>query len=406
MYHIYSIDEIIENIKNNDWVYFPNNINIDAYVVRPDAVYGDLDENNALSITLWTYREYFTEFVEKLKQKIRQDIKDAIRTGEILNYPMVFSTCEGFSLNENARIISELLNEFKEEIPDIFDRVIFISSSFNYNRDTYRVNGVIRFHDITFTFIHLAHSIPNKFKNEIDYVIPQEKIFEKTFGCLLARPSYDRVKIAHHLISNYDTDTLLLCNNDGFRHILCKVFENIDINRYQNQIMIEKTINNESDYHEYVINDLLDKTKNIFVDIVSETLFYEEDNVWFTEKTVYPMLLGLPFITSSTAGIYKLYHSFGFKTFSDFWDESFDDIIDHEERNKKFISTIDYIASTYNTEEKRQEAYKKMLPILQHNRRHMLHLLNNPREVLDYIKHTDSAIAELETILKSAYPNS
>ena len=172
-------------------------------------------------------------------------------------------------------------------------------------------------------------------------------------------------------------------------------------------VKVNQNIDNlNKTYQQFVITDLQEKMKDVFVDVISETVFFEDNNVWVTEKTVTPITLGLPFIISSTSGIYELLHYLGFKTFSDFWDESFDAETDHIERNKKFLNTLDYIAETYNTEEKRKEAYKKMLPILEHNRQRMIYFFENPREVLGYIKHTDKAIAELESILKSAYPNS
>jgi hypothetical protein len=55
----------------------------------------------------------------------------------------------------------------------------------------------------------------------------------------------------------------------------------------------------------------------------------------------------------------------GFKTFSDFWDESYDDELDHGERLAKIFTLIDEIFSIPN--EKQRELYEQMNHILVHN---------------------------------------
>lgn len=392
-----SIDGIIKNIKSNRKNYFiDQRINLNACVPRQDLVSPEIHMFNKHS------RKYHEITCRKFKDKVRDTVNVSIESGKIFQYPVVFYTAEGFALNENSKAIVEVLLEFKDKIPDILNRVIFLMGSFNYLRHTYRVNGLIRLHD--FSLLDQIHrQIPtNILDNNYKNVIPDEKILKKTFGCFFFRPGYDRIKIAEHLIINHDDKTTLICTHNEFRKVLNNKIDNFDNTKYINTSM--KSLNDEQ-YHSYIIRDLILKTKNVFVDVVSETIFLEDDNVWFTEKTVYPILIGLPFIISSTRGIYKLLHYLGFKTFSDFWDESFDDIFNHEERIKKIKDILDYIANTYNTEQKRQEAYKKMLPILQHNRQRMIFLLNNTNELLSYIKHSNNAIEELDSILKSTYPN-
>jgi hypothetical protein len=58
-------------------------------------------------------------------------------------------------------------------------------------------------------------------------------------------------------------------------------------------------------------------------------------------------------------------HLLGFKTFNEFWDESYDDELDHEARLKKIFRLIDNIDS-YQIDDL-QMLYEKMKGIIEHN---------------------------------------
>jgi hypothetical protein len=72
-----------------------------------------------------------------------------------------------------------------------------------------------------------------------------------------------------------------------------------------------------------------------------------------------------PFILVAPPKTLAYIKSLGFRTFDEFWDESYDDELDHGERLAKIFEIIDYI-STLSIEEMR-ELYSKMIPIVQHN---------------------------------------
>jgi hypothetical protein len=56
-----------------------------------------------------------------------------------------------------------------------------------------------------------------------------------------------------------------------------------------------------------------------------------------TEKTIKPLLTGMPFVMMSTAGHLKKLRAMGFTTYDKFWDESYDDEPDFERRVNKVI---------------------------------------------------------------------
>jgi hypothetical protein len=72
-----------------------------------------------------------------------------------------------------------------------------------------------------------------------------------------------------------------------------------------------------------------------------------------------------PFVLGAPPYTLKLLKEHGFKTFSDFWDESYDSITVHEERLLKIFEVIDFINS--KSIEELQEMYIQMKPILEHN---------------------------------------
>jgi hypothetical protein len=108
--------------------------------------------------------------------------------------------------------------------------------------------------------------------------------------------------------------------------------------------------------------------KDIFCDIVTESRF-AQPTPNYSEKVHQPMWYRKPFILMAPPGTLKYLHEHGYKTFSDFWDESYDDCTDHEKRLYKIFDIIKYIESKTITELK--DIYKDMRPILDHNRIHV-----------------------------------
>ena len=84
-----------------------------------------------------------------------------------------------------------------------------------------------------------------------------------------------------------------------------------------------------------------------------------------SEKTFHPMWYKKPFVLASPPYTLKYLKEEGYKTFSEFWDESYDDCENHDERWMKIYDVIDYIDS--KTIDELRVMYEQMKPILQHN---------------------------------------
>lgn len=119
--------------------------------------------------------------------------------------------------------------------------------------------------------------------------------------------------------------------------------------------------------------------KKCFCAIVTETLFKESCSD-LSEKTLYSIAYLTPFVLVGNYKSLKYLKDLGFKTFSEFWDESYDDEPNPVKRMCKIYSVIEYIDS-FEIEDLRR-IYHDMRHILTHNS-NVLKTLSNNKTVLD-----------------------
>jgi hypothetical protein len=100
------------------------------------------------------------------------------------------------------------------------------------------------------------------------------------------------------------------------------------------------------------------------VSIVTETNFYDNE-ISLTEKSFKPSKEKHPFIIAGVSGALKGMKELGFKTFNEFWDESYDDITDHGDRMNAIMDVVDDIGSW--SDERILDFRRSVKPILDHN---------------------------------------
>lgn len=115
-----------------------------------------------------------------------------------------------------------------------------------------------------------------------------------------------------------------------------------------------------------VSNHLSDFYFESFVDIVNETRF-GQPTANFSEKVFQSIQYMRPFIVVGPPKTLEYIRSLGFKTFSDFWDESYDNETDHGERLAKLFALMDTIFEMSNEEQR--NLYDNMVSVLEHNLR-------------------------------------
>jgi hypothetical protein len=89
------------------------------------------------------------------------------------------------------------------------------------------------------------------------------------------------------------------------------------------------------------------------IEVVLETLF-DDDRLHLTEKTLRPIACGQPFLLAGTAGSLDYLKSYGFKTFEEIWDESYDSIQDPKQRLETIVDIMASIAK-WSPEHRKQK---------------------------------------------------
>lgn len=101
--------------------------------------------------------------------------------------------------------------------------------------------------------------------------------------------------------------------------------------------------------------------------VVNETVFYDR-KLHLTEKVFKPIVALRPFVLVSAPGNLQYLRGYGFKTFGDWIDESYDTVDDDNQRLDLITREVDKICKKSHTE--RIEIYKDMKAVLEHNKRH------------------------------------
>lgn len=101
-----------------------------------------------------------------------------------------------------------------------------------------------------------------------------------------------------------------------------------------------------------------------FCSITSET-HAQEKTIFFSEKTFKPILNLQPFIIFGTQHSLKYLQQIGYRTFSDWWDESYDEEENYSDRLIKIVGVMEQIASW--SDDKLFRVTQEMEQILIHN---------------------------------------
>lgn len=130
------------------------------------------------------------------------------------------------------------------------------------------------------------------------------------------------------------------------------------------------------------------------IEVVLETLF-DDDRLHLTEKALRPIACGQPFILCATHGSLGYLRSYGFKTFDGLIDESYDLIVDPDERMLAIIQLMSDIAKS--TPQQLEELLLEMDAICQHNRRWFFSDQFHDLVVEELRKNLTSGVQEVES---------
>jgi hypothetical protein len=109
---------------------------------------------------------------------------------------------------------------------------------------------------------------------------------------------------------------------------------------------------------------------NIFAELVCET-YFTGFTFFPTEKTFRPMQQLTPFIIFGPQGFLSNLHRCGFKTFSNYWDEGYDECVGVD----RILKIRQILLQLFELDQSAlQEMYADMKPILEHNKNRFLEL--------------------------------
>ena len=206
-----------------------------------------------------------------------------------------------------------------------------------------------------------------------------EKIYEDEINNFREKKflSFNRTNDKHHragLLHEYLTNDY----SDSYFSFLGKIEQLGDIpyvgdirdNRdfYNSKLPIELDTQNLVDKTSFSTSSALKKELflNSCIHIVSETSFVNNE-LFVSEKVLKPILMYQPFIVIGPMGYLKyINEKYGFKTFSTFWDESYDEIEDYKDRLKSVLELIRELNK--KSIEEFNEIYQKTKNICIYNR--------------------------------------
>ena len=140
---------------------------------------------------------------------------------------------------------------------------------------------------------------------------------------------------------------------------ICEWYEkHFDINKGFSLDRSDQDINWATELNEDLHN-------NTFVNVVIETHQFPSSELFLSEKTFRSIYAAQPFIIFGNPETLKYLKKYGYKTFSKFWDESYDEDVSIQERIDRLISTLEFITS--KSLDELNEWLPELQPILEHN---------------------------------------
>lgn len=112
---------------------------------------------------------------------------------------------------------------------------------------------------------------------------------------------------------------------------------------------------------------LFDQCAESLVYVSTETVYFGRRN-HITEKTFKPICLQMPWILVAPAGSLEYMRSYGFQTFGDVWDESYDEETNDIHRMEKIAKLIQDLNGASMTE--LQQIHRHVQPAVSHNFQH------------------------------------
>jgi hypothetical protein len=173
-------------------------------------------------------------------------------------------------------------------------------------------------------------------------IIRQTKTLPYRFINLNRRYKKHRTRLTHQLFLKHNDKTLWSYTdptNDNQNHLslIEEKYKSLFLSQLPKIIDVDGTVND--------IQVNYNLQAQAYINIISETFFYEPSTQFITEKTFKAIASGQPFILVGSQGILGILKKLGYKTFDGLINESYDSIEDNNERMKAIFKEIDRLSN-------------------------------------------------------------
>lgn len=234
------------------------------------------------------------------------------------------------------------------------------------------------------------------YEQNVDYSLPLESELNdkrNKYFLSLNRNSgrLHRPKLVLELINNnlFDKGLVSLLKSDEFDKFSNEegneMYKELIYNKYPFVVDFEDADFVSGMHNFFTKKDMWMET---YFSVVSETSA-SDDWCFITEKTVRPIIYYHPFIVWGNPGTLKVLKEYGFETFPEFFDESYDTIYDSKKRLSIIINNLNRLCNMSLDEI--HTLYQSIIPKLIHNRNLLISLhTENKRntEILEFITNT------------------
>jgi hypothetical protein len=316
---------------------------------------------------------------------------------KIWDQPIVYSEIT-LAMSQNESITLDFLSEGPDiGLLGIYNFLNDLSQKLNYSLTKIKIltSNLLETHDLIKIVKKPPVHLLNNAKDYISVVSKNNQLMH--FGIFIGRSNAPRLHLASYINSQYANQSVLsyhfnlgadfFRDNIGIESIINSYnTKNICIEaeflsqcpfKLADNYTVYDKLNNSINYAQHLLSrdkdNFIEVYKNFFVEIVCETYF--SGNTFFpTEKTWRPILLKTPFIIQGPVNFLKNLKKLGFKTFNEYWDESYD-----EDGGYVAVQTIkrNIDALAIKSSEEIADMYKSMQEILEHNYQLLLSLTEN-----------------------------
>lgn len=269
------------------------------------------------------------------------------------------------------------------------------------------ISGNVKaFRDVPYTVALAERSYVRISQAERDFFnaqqlsIKNKNVRKHKLACLMNKPRFHRIRLAQELFLNNllsDNVVSLNLNKNQIEKLLAypgrydSRFDSMFENSQNFLNSLPWKFDDFSDERDLMLDSYSPQEKlflDTYVNVVVESLVdhtsrtNSEFELDISEKTYKPISRLQPFIVFGQEGLIAYLHSVGYKTFSQWWNEDYDNEPDSNIRMLKILDIIKQLSSLTHSE--LAEMLNDMLPVLEHNKEVFDSYVNNKKYIQEF----------------------